>query len=677
MKLRLYLVLTALLALFLHAQAQNTTLTYQGRLSDSGSPANGFYDLRFTLYAAGVGGAPIAGPSTNLTVAVTNGLFVVTLDFGASVFSGPIRWLEIGARAGGSGTEFTLLSPRQALTATPYATYAITAGATASNAVTTTAIQDGAVLAGKIAPGQVVKSLNGLKDEIVLVAGANVDVSTNGNTLRIAVSNLLSNGSGIPIQSGGGNFTSLTNATLRSGGTNDPLIVRGIGGNAQFRIGTNGSAYLGTNGASRPNYFPTFYFPIFLGSNGWSAQKYTNGAQYSLVSGVYDYGHVQDVTFSLGWNVSGRNPLEPIFGWNFESAYSNAPGPIQAEAYFTATGTNRASSSRPWGFTLNRSNGFAYQMDFNVDAITFADSANANRRALLTSGGEWYFYSVGRGSNALNATGSDGHQVAAGISYPLVLLASDLPGQAPTLMWTNRIEATEPEPGLTIVNNPYYGTPLRIVSRVAPNSYSLSLVATGDVSGATLYHFDVQNNGADYPSTLTLGSGTVGINTNAAPWQLTVNGTNATFGHITLNGTDIVDQISAQIAAETGSAGNWIGFAEGSAQTNFTEVDTKAVLAKVSSLAIGTWNYMTEAANAPRHLGPFVHHFRAVFGLGPSKKTVPAVDVAGVALAAIQGLNQKIEEQRAELKARQAEIDELKRRLDRLEKLISRSDDNP
>src|SRR5439155_22471062 len=57
---------------------------------------------------------------TNSTVLVTAGIFTVQLDFGAGVFSGPPRFLEIGVRTAGSPDPYTLLSPRQAVTSTPY-----------------------------------------------------------------------------------------------------------------------------------------------------------------------------------------------------------------------------------------------------------------------------------------------------------------------------------------------------------------------------------------------------------------------------------------------------------------------------------------------------------------------------------------------------------------------------
>lgn len=100
--------------------AQGTAFTYQGRLNDDGAPANGIYDLRFAIYDSSGGAGLVSGPLTKSPTAVTNGLFAVTLDFGVGVFTGADRWLDIGVRSNGGGA-FTALSPRQKLTATPYA----------------------------------------------------------------------------------------------------------------------------------------------------------------------------------------------------------------------------------------------------------------------------------------------------------------------------------------------------------------------------------------------------------------------------------------------------------------------------------------------------------------------------------------------------------------------------
>lgn len=104
--------------------AQGAAFTYQGRLNDGPKAAVGSYDLRFAIYdSSNNPGALIAGPATNSSVAVSNGLFAVTLDFGTGVFTGADRWLQIDARSNGAG-EFAPLIPRQKLTAAPYAIFA-------------------------------------------------------------------------------------------------------------------------------------------------------------------------------------------------------------------------------------------------------------------------------------------------------------------------------------------------------------------------------------------------------------------------------------------------------------------------------------------------------------------------------------------------------------------------
>jgi hypothetical protein len=84
------------------AGSLGTVVSYQGRLSDGGLPAQGSYDLQFTLYDAETGGAAVAGPIAMAPVAVANGLFTVLIDIGAAGFDGNARWVQIGVRPNGS-----------------------------------------------------------------------------------------------------------------------------------------------------------------------------------------------------------------------------------------------------------------------------------------------------------------------------------------------------------------------------------------------------------------------------------------------------------------------------------------------------------------------------------------------------------------------------------------------
>src|SRR5947208_1030488 len=104
MKTRTMCILAAvLLGQVSDIRAQGTAFTYQGQLLSGGLPASGSYDLSFTLYATNTGGTPVAGPLTNLSVAVNGGLFTATLDFGTGIFSGTNYWLQIAVRSSGGG----------------------------------------------------------------------------------------------------------------------------------------------------------------------------------------------------------------------------------------------------------------------------------------------------------------------------------------------------------------------------------------------------------------------------------------------------------------------------------------------------------------------------------------------------------------------------------------------
>jgi hypothetical protein len=124
--------------------AQTTSFTYQGRFTDGGTAADGTYDMQFKLFDAV--GNQIGSTITNGAVSVTSGVFTVQLDYGAVAFPGVDRFLEIGVRRAGSGDSYTVLSPRQPLTSTPYA---IRAGTATISDTATNATQLGGVAANQ------------------------------------------------------------------------------------------------------------------------------------------------------------------------------------------------------------------------------------------------------------------------------------------------------------------------------------------------------------------------------------------------------------------------------------------------------------------------------------------------------------------------------------------------
>jgi len=104
------------------------------------------------------------------------------------------------------------------------------------------------------------------------------------------------------------------------------------------------------------------------------------------------------------------------------------------------------------------------------------------------------------------------------------------------------------------------------------------------------------------------------------------------------------------------------------AKENFAPVNCGEVLEKVVALPLARWNFKHEPGVA--HLGPVAQDFHAAFGLGTDDKHIATVDADGVALAAIQGLNQKLEARSRELEAEnaalRAELKQIKQLLDSL-----------
>ena len=180
--------LGAVLALaVVHALADHfgTAFNYQGQLASGGQAATGVYDLQFKLYDSLAGGTgQVGGTLTSNAVPVANGLFVLALDFGSGIFTGPPRWLEIAVRTNGAVT-FVTLSPRQQLNPSPYALYTPNADV-AVTATTANSVANNAVTAPGIAAGNVVKSVNALKDDVILAPGANLTLTPSGQTLTFA-----------------------------------------------------------------------------------------------------------------------------------------------------------------------------------------------------------------------------------------------------------------------------------------------------------------------------------------------------------------------------------------------------------------------------------------------------------------------------------------------------------
>jgi hypothetical protein len=307
--------------------AQGTAFTYQGRLNDGGAPANGNYDLRFAIYNAVTNGNTISISLTNSAVAVSNGLFVATLDFGSAVFTGQACWLDMGVRTNGSTNAFTVLVPRQQLTPTPYAIFANSA----SNLV-------GSLSAAQLAGTLPASAFAGYTNIVALTNGANLLAGA-----------FAGNGGGVTNV----NMTNLTGVLADS---QLPTNTAFLNSNQTF---TANNTFTGAN--TFTNLYGNSFSGSFFGNGlvGWIA---TNGTTVQAVSDTgYLLTNSQLVTVTLpaspnvgdiirisgpgasGWQIA-QNANQSILG-NFSSL---------AKSYWMLSG---ASTALNWRSIASSSDG--------------------------------------------------------------------------------------------------------------------------------------------------------------------------------------------------------------------------------------------------------------------------------------------------------------------------------
>jgi hypothetical protein len=173
---------------------------------------------------------------------------------------------------------------------------------------------------------------------------------------------------------------------------------------------------------------------------------------------------------------------------------------------------------------------------------------------------------------------------------------------------------------------------------------------SGTASGRDL--FRLENNG---PTRMRMKNTATGnewsLNAHDSDFRLTLAGAATPSMTIFQNGNVTI-------------AGTLTQNSDRNSKENFKPLDHKALLEKIAKLDITEWNFKSENQNV-RHIGPMAQDFHSVFGLGEREDRIAPLDTSGVALAAVQGLQQ-------EIASRDARIAELEARLERLDVMTQR-----
>lgn len=318
--------------------AQSTAFTYQGRLTTGTNAANGSFDLRFVMWDSVTAGSAVAGPATNAATAVSNGIFSVVLDFGSVPFNGANRWLEIGVRTNGAAVAFTILAPRQRLTATPYALQAA-------------AVADASVTAAKLSSGV------GASGQVLKMNGTALSWASDANS--------------------GGTVTSVTAGTGLTGGP----------------ITTSGSLSLDTTLVPRLAVANTFtasntfsgVSTLLNAANRYSGTFSGNGAGISNVTA----NSTVSFTGSLAGDVTGTQAATTVARIRGVNVAAGAPAANQVLRYSgTAWTPSAVALATDVSGTLAAANGGSGLSSFAVGDLLYASAATTLSRRAIGSAGQ-------------------------------------------------------------------------------------------------------------------------------------------------------------------------------------------------------------------------------------------------------------------------------------------------
>ncbi|MCC6594692.1 MAG: tail fiber domain-containing protein [Xanthomonadales bacterium] len=692
------------------ALAIDSSLTYQGSLEDGGQPANGSYDLQFTLQDSG--GATIGSVLLRDDVSVAGGVFTVELDFGSTAFTGPDRFLQIGVRAGTSTGAFTALSPRSKVTPTPYAQVAedaLFAASVADNSITSAKVAADALNASDLATGSVGTdevangSLRGEDIDDGSLTGAKIvdgtiatnDLSNNAVTSAkiadetiaaadigpAAVGSSEINSSQVQARIAG---TCAAGNAIRTVAADGSVSCEATGGSSGWSLSGNslaGNEFLGSSNSAQlqfrvNNQQVALYTNDAISPNvlhGKSGNATTAGVRGAVVAGG-------GTSSDPGLDLNGVNVVLDAYGVIGGGVANQAGTGAQAydQPFPTIAGGQGNHALGAWsvvgGGRENFASGDSSTVAGGIDNRASGPSGAVGGGSGNVAAGS---HSVigGGGNNCAGGSyswaGGFGAKVRPGTDFPSssggcagVQNSFTPAGDSGTFVWNDAAA-----PGLTSSGPNQFLVRAQggMALNFPPPDASVELTMTSDADNADFSSLWLRLRSTFNPGILISAGDASGSN-GAGFYIDHYNGSTQT-RRMALNNDGSAYIRSNLTGANTGvslaaNSGSWSSLSDRNLKTAINAVDPVAVLRTMVDLPISTWSY-TAQGEGVRHMGPMAQDFAASFGLGEDDTHINTVDIDGVALAAIQGLHTRLQDENTALRER---VDKLERRLAALER---------
>jgi len=641
------------------ACAQGTAFTYQGRLNTGGAPASGLYDYRFKLYSDPLGNTQVGSAYLTNAIPVTNGLFVTTINFGSGVFTGDNYWLGVEVRTNGT-SNYTELSPLQALTPAPYSIFA----ASSSN------------LLGVLPVGQLSGTL--------LNSSLPASPSFSGTVTASALS-----GNGINVTNvNAAALNGLTAANFwQLGGNNVPTgKFLGSTNNQPVELWVNNIRALRLEPAGASSFLMSYGLTNFNGAPNVICGSSVNFVSNGVVGATIGGGGATNYE-----GLSFSNTVSADFGTVGGGVDNTINGP---EGTVGGGYTNSAGSGGTvGGGTGNAASGQGATVGGGVNNIASGQFA--------TVGGGYTNIAILTGATVGGGTANQATSLYATVPGGLDNLAAGYASFAAgedaqalgggTFVWADTQGTSfvstgddqfliRAQGGVGINTNNPAGLALSVSGTASATTFVGGSIGLGTstpsftmdmlASQAVARLITTNNgNGADIelknttPGPTTLGAINFNNAANGYPGQIAYSSGNTMSFRVAGN-NNMMLLTSSGLTVN----GTFVSSSDRNLKQDFQPVDSRSVLEKVSQLPVQTWAYKNDPGT--KHLGPMAQDFYAAFGTGADDRHIAVVDEGGVALAAIQGLNEKVNEKDAKIQEQAGEIAELKQSVAELKQLV-------
>lgn len=613
--------LTAALGLILAATAFQTGAapwTHHGTLDQGGKPVNGEFDIRLTLVNQNTGGA-VRAPLTFYRVPVIDNSFAIEVDFGIELAELPAMALR--TEVSRDGAEFVPVGEPERVDAyAKLGTFWDTQGNLGtnptSNFIGTVDAQAFVVRTANVRSLRIEPSAQTWGPFVPTAITANIIAGSRANTVDSGVRGATIAGGGVPTGSSDPDFgLEAPNRVTDHFGS----VGGGFGNRAGDAAGTAVDGSFATVGGGMVNAAAGQYGTVSGGFGneadgdssvvGGGSGNTVSGLSGTIAGGSSNQVAGESSTIGGGWENTVNSFSSVVSGGHRNSA----GGGLSVVA---GGRDNRAAGDQS-----------VIAGGFKNATVGLGSTVGGGRFNCAGGDGSWVGGTSAKTRPAMESlpdTGVDGCSSVVGTGTNGGDAGSFVwaDSQAPEFISTGRDQfLVRADGGMHLnTNGPLAGSD-DVSFKARP--------VTGDANADLRL---ISRGGKDTRFSVADATGTLG---------LTVTGLSAGSARLSVSG-------GAGGAATLSHGGTWTNASSRSYKFGFAAVEPGAILERVIALPISRWQYKHSAEG--HHLGPMAEDFKAAFDLAGDGRSISTVDADGVALAAIQGLHQKLEDENAALR---------------------------